>query len=50
MSNGNSKFIFKNALTAIWTYKPEGWWHYDDEYVKYNICTKEDILNRYKQL
>jgi hypothetical protein len=38
----------KNALTAIWTYKPEGWWHYVDEYVEYDICTKEDFLNSLK--
>jgi hypothetical protein len=35
----------KNALTAIWKNKVEGWWHYKEEYIKHNICTKEEFKN-----
>ncbi len=34
------------ALGYIWLYRVEGWWHYDKEYVKYNICTSEDFKRR----
>jgi hypothetical protein len=39
----------ERALTTIWIYKPDGWWHYSDEYVKYNICTKEEFMNTLKK-
>jgi hypothetical protein len=29
------------ALRLIWSHKVEGWWHYSKQYLKYNICTKE---------
>lgn len=35
----------KNALTLIWQYKSDGWWHYCDDYIKHNICTKEEFNN-----
>jgi hypothetical protein len=37
------------ALKIIWENNVEGWWHYEQEYVKHNICTPEDFqakLNR----
>lgn len=39
----------ERALKEIYLNKVEGWWHYDDEYVKYNICTKEEFLNKLKK-
>lgn len=33
----------KIALTAIWEYKVEGWWHYDKKYYELKICTKEQF-------
>jgi len=33
----------KMALKLIWENKVEGWWHYKDEYIKLNICKKEDF-------
>jgi 23S rRNA G2069 N7-methylase RlmK/C1962 C5-methylase RlmI len=40
------KFI--EALKLIWQEKCDGWWHYNKEYIKYNICTIDeykDYLN-----
>lgn len=31
----------KEALKLIWSNNVEGWWHYQDEYVKMEICTAE---------
>jgi hypothetical protein len=31
------------ALKAIWTNRVDGWWHYEDEYVHYGICTSEEF-------
>ena len=31
------------ALTIIWENRVEGWWHYEDLYVKRNICTKDEF-------
>jgi hypothetical protein len=33
------------ALTLIYTNKVEGWWHYQEQYIKYSICTKEEFHN-----
>jgi hypothetical protein len=33
------------ALTLIYANKIEGWWHYQEQYIKYNICTKEEFHN-----
>jgi len=37
---------FKRALSLIWTMRCEGWWHYDDSYFKYNICTPYRFWSR----
>jgi hypothetical protein len=31
------------ALTMIWVDSIEGWWHYKDEYIKYDICTEDQF-------
>lgn len=30
------------ALNIIWLGKLEGWWNYDTEFEKYNICSKDE--------
>jgi len=35
------------ALTLILESKCEGWWNYDDEYIKRKICTKKQWDKRY---
>lgn len=35
------KHDVKMALQLIWQNKVEGWWHYEDKYVEFKICTKE---------
>lgn len=30
------------ALTIIWVNQVEGWWHYKEEFIKYDICSAED--------
>lgn len=37
---------FKAALKAIWDNGVDGWWHYEKQYIKYGICTKEDFAIR----
>ena len=34
---------FKLALEAIWKNRVAGWWHYENKYVEYNICTSEEF-------
>jgi len=36
------------AMGLIWSHKTEGWWHYLNEYVKHNICTKEQFMEHLK--
>ena len=31
------------ALGIIWNNRVEGWWHYEDLYVKHSICTSEEF-------
>jgi len=31
----------KAALQSIWTYRVEGWWHYEKKYIELGICTQE---------
>ena len=37
------------SLKLIWEFEVDGWWHYKKEYVKYNICTEEEFINRLNQ-
>ncbi len=37
---------YRKALAAIWENRVDGWWHYDEDYVKYGICTMEQFNNR----
>ena len=37
---------YRKALTAIWENRVDGWWHYDEDYVKYGICTMEQFNTR----
>lgn len=39
----------KKALAAIWIAKIEGWWHYEELYIKYDICTAEEFKAGLKQ-
>lgn len=32
---------YKAALKAIWDNRVDGWWHYEEDYIKYGITTKE---------
>ena len=41
---GKDKVV--QALSLIWAYSEPGWWHYKDEFVKYNICTSEQFKKR----
>jgi hypothetical protein len=34
------------ALKIIWEGSIEGWWHYEDLYLKYGICTEEEFKAR----
>jgi len=34
---------FKKALKLIWGFRTDGWWHYEDQYIKYEICTKDEF-------
>lgn len=36
----------KAALKMIWDNRVDGWWHYDKDYLKYGICTKEQFDTR----
>jgi len=36
----------EKALRLIWENRVEGWWHYEESYVKFNICTKEEFRTR----
>lgn len=36
----------KKALTLIWNKNCPGWWHYQNKYVEYGICTKEDFQSK----
>jgi hypothetical protein len=38
----------EKALKLIWEQRVEGWWHYEDRYVKHGICTKEEFWTRLK--
>lgn len=33
----------EKALKLIWEQSVEGWWHYEDLYIKHNICSKEQF-------
>lgn len=37
------------ALNLIWVNRVDGWWHYEDLYVKHSICTKEEFWTRLKR-
>jgi hypothetical protein len=37
---------YKRALKLIIEQRCAGWWHYLDEYVKYNICNEEEYLDK----
>ncbi len=34
---------YRRALTAIWNFKIDGWWHYKTKYIQYEICTGENF-------
>lgn len=34
---------FERALRVIWQFKIAGWWHYQTQYLKYQICTENDF-------
>lgn len=34
------------AMYLIWNNRVEGWWHYEELYVKHSICTKEEFRAR----
>lgn len=36
----------KKALQLIYDNKVEGWWHYQEDYEKFNIATNEEFQNR----
>lgn len=36
------------ALGLIWLHKTDGWWHYKNEFILYNICTKEEFFKNIK--
>ena len=33
----------ERTFRLMWEYKCDGWWHYDKEYIKFNICSKEEF-------
>ena len=39
----------EKALRAIWIEKIEGWWHYEESYIKYDICTAEEFKAGFKK-
>ena len=39
----------EKAMRLIWEQRCDGWWHYEDQYVEYGICTKEQYLERLKR-
>ena len=34
------------ALKLIWENRVDGYWHYEDRYIKHGICTKEEFRER----
>lgn len=36
----------EKALSLIWRNNVEGWWHYKELYVKYNICSEEEFREK----
>ena len=42
------KSDLKTALELIYNHYVDGWWHYEDEYVKYGICTSEEFRKHFK--
>lgn len=38
----------KQALELIWKFKVEGWWHYEEKYIEFGICSKDEFRNRLK--
>ena len=39
----------ERALTLIWKFRVEGWWHYMEQYKNYNICTEDEFMNRLRK-
>lgn len=37
---------YKDALSLIWRFECEGWWHYEEKYIKYDICKKSSFVKR----
>ncbi len=33
----------EKALRAIWESRCDGWWHYEEQYIKLGICTAEEF-------
>ena len=36
----------KNFLYFMYNQNIEGWWHYRDVFVEYNICTAEEFIEK----
>ena len=39
----------EKALLHLYLNKIEGWWNYEDRYIKYGICTKEEFWVYFRQ-
>ena len=35
------------ALHIIYIEKPEGWWHYKEKYIKFEVCTKDGFKSEW---
>jgi len=40
---------YKEALKLIWDNNIDGWWHYLNQYIKYEICTEKQYLARLRR-